>query len=125
MKILIVDDSLLDRKLLINILKKAGIENDVLQASNGEQGLKVLCEYMQDICLVLLDWQMPNIDGIEFMKATRNISGIKGIPIVMITASGSQENRRIAKEANPDLGGYIVKPYTASTLINTIEQYVK
>ncbi|MBU0469639.1 MAG: response regulator [Candidatus Omnitrophica bacterium] len=125
MKILIVDDSLLDRKLLMNVLKKAGFENEILQASNGEEGIKMMYEYMQEICLIFLDWQMPNMDGIEVLKLTRNISYVKDIPIIMVTASGSEANKKVALDANPDLAGYVVKPYTASSLIRTVEPYLK
>lgn len=125
MKILIIDDSLLDRKLLMNVLKKAGFTNEILQASNGEEGIKKMYEYMQEICLIFLDWQMPNMDGIEVLKATRSISGIKDIPIVMVTASGSEANKKVAWDANPDLAGYVVKPYTAASLVRTIEPYLK
>ena len=125
MKILIIDDSLLDRKLLINVLKKGGFENEILQASNGEEGIKMMYEYMQEICLVFLDWQMPNMDGIEVLLLTGNIAGIKDIPIVMVTASGSESNKKVAWDANPDLAGYVVKPYTAASLIRTVEPYIK
>jgi two-component system chemotaxis response regulator CheY len=124
-KILLIDDSLLDRKLLTNILKKSNIENEVLQAGNGEEGLKILINNFADICLIIVDWQMPVMDGISFMKATRNVSQVAEIPIVMVTASGSEEDRKLAKSINPDLAGYIVKPYTTQTLLHTIEPFLK
>lgn len=125
LKILLIDDSLLDRKLLINILKKSDIENEVLQAGNGEEGLQILINNFADICLIIVDWQMPIMDGIAFMKATRSVSQVAHIPIVMVTASGSEEDRRLAKSINPDIAGYIVKPYTSQTLLRTIEPFIK
>ncbi len=125
MKILIIDDSLMDRKILSNMIKKNGILNDILQAADGEEGLKVLSENYRDICLVLLDWQMPKVDGIAFMKAVGNVPEVSAIPIVMITASGSDESKKIARNANPNLAGYIVKPYKPELLIDVIKSLVR
>jgi CheY-like chemotaxis protein len=125
MKILIVDDSLIDRKLTMNLLKKNGIENEVIQAADGEKGLEALSANYKDICLVLLDWQMPNVDGIEFMGATVKVPLTASIPIIMITASGSDEDKRKAREVNPNLAAYIVKPYKPQDFIDSIKPHLK
>lgn len=125
MKILIIDDSLLDRKLLMNVLKKAGFNHEILQAANGEDGVKLMYEHMDEIGLIFLDWQMPNMDGIEVLLLTRTIPGVRDIPVIMVTASGSEANKKVAWDANPDLAGYVVKPFTAATLIRTVEPYLK
>lgn len=124
MKILVVDDSLMDRRLTMNLLKKNEIENEVLQAGDGEEGLKVLSENYQEIGLILLDWQMPKMDGIEFMKGVVKVPEVSDIPIIMITASGSDDNKREAQEANPKLAGYIVKPYKPDDLLGIIRQHI-
>ena len=92
-KILIVDDSVMDRKLLTSVLKKNGVTQEILEAVNGEEGVKVLGEKFKEICLILLDWQMPVMDGLEFMKTVIKVPDVANIPIVMITASGSEENK--------------------------------
>ena len=120
-KILIVDDSLLDRKLLINVIKKAALNNDIFQAANGQEGLKLLSENLSDIGIVLLDWQMPVMDGIEFMRKLRQVSETAQVPVVMITASGSEDNKRIAYGVNPELLGYIVKPYKPEQVLEIIK----
>ena len=125
MKILIIDDSLLDRKLSMNMLKKSGVTQEILQAADGEEGLNVVGRNFREICLILLDWQMPKLNGIEFMKATRNVPEVAGIPIVMITASGSEENKRMARDVNPQLAGYLVKPYTPEQLMETIRPHLR
>jgi two-component system chemotaxis response regulator CheY len=124
-KILIVDDSLFDRKLLVNLLKKAGVKNEILQAGDGEQGLQVLSSHYEEIGLILLDWQMPKIDGIEFMRGVIKVPAVANIPIIMITASGSEENKKLAHDVNPQLAGYIVKPYRSETFINMISPFVE
>ena len=107
------------------MLKKNSIEKEILQASDGEEGLSVLASHYKDIGLILLDWQMPKMDGIEFMKGVVSVPHTSSIPIVMITASASEENKTLAREVNPKLAGYIVKPYKPETLIETIKPYIK
>lgn len=124
MKILVVDDSLMDRRLTMNLLKKNGIENEVLQAGDGEEGLKILSENYKDIALILLDWQMPKMDGLDFMKGVVQVPEVSSIPIIMITASGSDDNRREAREVNPNLAGYVVKPYKPEDLLDVIKSKV-
>src|SRR6185503_5461486 len=107
LKILIIDDSLMDRKLLMNVLRKNIVAVEFLEAVDGEQGIKVLSTNYQEIRLILLDWQMPKIDGIEFMKNVLKVPEVSSIPIIMITASSSEDNRKFAHEVNPKLAGYI------------------
>ena len=125
MKILIVDDSLIDRKLIINALNKAGIPNEVLQAADGEDGFRVLSGNYKDICVIVLDWQMPKMDGMEFMRGVVQVPETSAIPIIMVTASGAEEDKKKAKEVNPNLAGYIVKPYKLEVLIHTMKPFIK
>lgn len=124
MKILIVDDSALDRKLLMSVIKKAGFPQEILEAADGEDALKIVGAHYKDISLILLDWQMPRMNGIEFMKGMVKVPEVASIPIVMVTASGSEDNKKFAKEVNPNLAGYIVKPYKPDILISTIKPFV-
>ncbi|MBF0571260.1 MAG: response regulator [Candidatus Omnitrophica bacterium] len=125
MKILVVDDSLLDRKLLIRILMKSGISQEILQAENGEQAMEILANNYKDICLILLDWQMPKISGIELMAGIVKIPELSNIPIIMVTASGSDENKRTAGHVNPNLAGYLVKPYKPEELLSMIKPFLR
>ena len=115
----------MDRKLISSALKKNGVTSGILEAKDGEEALKILGENPQDICIILLDWQMPNMDGIGFMKAVRKVPAVAHIPIVMITASGSEDNKKQAREVNPDLAGYVVKPYSPVKLVEMISSYIK
>jgi two-component system chemotaxis response regulator CheY len=125
MKILVVDDSTLDRKLLIRTLIKAEVQQEILQAEDGEQALEVLANHHQDIGLLLLDWQMPKMNGIELMAGMTKIPVLASIPIVMVTASGSEDNKKLARDINPNLAGYIVKPYKSDELLQVIKPYLK
>lgn len=124
MKILVVDDSLLDRKLLIRTLVKSGISQEILQAEDGEGAMEVLANSYADIGLVLLDWQMPKVSGIELMAGMVKIPELSQIPIIMITASGSDENKRAAYQVNPNLAGFVVKPYKPEELLSTLKPFL-
>ena len=125
MKILVVDDSTLERKLLIALLKKCGVENEILQAENGEAALQLLGANYKEIGLILLDWQMPVMSGLEFMEGVVKVPAVASIPIIMVTASGSEENRKQAKDINTNLAGYIIKPYKPDVLLETIKPFIK
>ena len=125
MKILVVDDSLLDRKLLIRVLMKSGISQEILQAEDGEQAMEILARNYGDICLILLDWQMPKVSGIELMAGMVKIPELSKMPIIMVTASGSEENRRAAHQVNPNLAGFVVKPYKPEELLAVIKPFLK
>ncbi|MCD4780559.1 MAG: response regulator [Candidatus Omnitrophica bacterium] len=125
MKILIVDDSRLDRTLVRNVIKKAGFTNEIMEASDGEEGFSLLSDHFNDICLILLDWEMPKMNGIQFLQAVGRVPAVSHIPVIMISASGSEKKKQEAHDANPLLAGYIVKPYSSETLINKIGFFVK
>ncbi len=124
MKILVIDDSDLERELLIEVLKGAGVKDEFLQARSGEEAIQILGTRFKEIGLILLDWQMPEMSGMEFMEGVVKVPTVAKIPIVMVTASGSEENKKKAKEVNPNLAGYVVKPYTPNSLLDTIKPYI-
>src|SRR5476649_1526651 len=125
MKILVVDDSLLDRKLLIRVLMKSGIVQEILQAEDGEKAMEILATGYMDICLILLDWQMPKVSGIELMAGMVKIPELSKIPIIMVTASSSDENIKAAHQVNPSLAGYLVKPYKPEELLAAIKPFLR
>ncbi|MDE2221811.1 MAG: response regulator [Candidatus Omnitrophica bacterium] len=125
MKILVVDDSLLDRKLLIRVLMKAGVSHEILQAENGEQAMEILAAQYMDIGLLMLDWQMPKVSGIELMAGMVKIPELAQIPIIMVTASGSEDNKRAAYQVNPRLAGFLAKPYKPEDLLAAVQPHLK
>ena len=123
MKIIIVDDSLLDRKLLARTLVNLGVKNEILQADNGDAGLSLIVENLGDIALVFLDYQMPNITGVELMEGLVKVPMTADLPIIMVTASASEESKQAAYQVNPKLAGYVLKPFKPDQLMADIKPY--
>ena len=123
-KILVVDDSDVEGELLIEVLKGASVTNSFLQAKTGEDAVQILGTQYKEIGLILLDWQMPKMSGMEFMEAVVKVPTVAAIPIIMVTASGTDENKKKARVVNPSLIGYIVKPYTPESLLDIIYPFV-
>lgn len=125
MKILIVDDSLLDRKLLSRSLVNSGVKNEILQAENGEAALEVIGQNLDQIGLIFLDYQMPNISGVELMEGLVKVPQTSSIPIIMVTASAAEDSKQAAYRANPNLAGYLIKPFKPDQLMALIKSYVQ
>lgn len=113
-KILIVDDSKTMRKIITRTLRQADIVVDkISEAEDGQVALDILQEEKPDI--ILCDINMPNMDGIEFLKQKSASESLKNIPIVMITTeSGSQDIIKQAQELGA--AGSLGKPFTSDKL---------
>lgn len=111
MRILVVDDFQTMRRIVINLLRQLGF-NNVAEAADGKLALdKVMSE---DFDLIISDWNMPNMTGLEFLKHVRADANKKKIPFIMVTAEGKKENVIAAVHAG--VSNYIVKPFNAATL---------
>jgi two-component system chemotaxis response regulator CheY len=109
MRVLIVDDSSVMRKIVGRSLQQAGLPiAQVLEAGNGEEALAVLHQGKVD--LILCDINMPVMDGLEFVKQLSGMENAKGIPVVMITTEGSEGH--VLKALSAGARGYIRKPFT-------------
>jgi len=120
MGILVVDDFATMRKIIKNLLKQAGY-NNIVEAEDGAEALKVLKSEKADF--IISDWNMPNMNGLEFLKAVRADSEFSGLPFLMVTAEGLKEN--VVSAIKAGVSGYIVKPFTADVLSEKIEKTVK
>jgi len=123
-KILLVEDSAVQRKMIANIISEAGYKNEILEAGDGNVGIDLLSSHYADIALVLCDWNMPNINGLEFIRAAANVPAVKDVPIIMVTTEGTEEKIEEAKEAHPNLAGYVPKPFTPQGLREAIDEII-
>ncbi|MCF8108093.1 MAG: response regulator [Desulfohalobiaceae bacterium] len=108
--VLIVDDSNTMRKIVNRSLRQAGLEFDsVLEAGDGQAALEVLAGEKPDI--ILSDINMPNMDGLEFLKQKANDASIKDIPVVMVTTEGGSEDM-VEQALSLGAQGCVKKPFT-------------
>ena len=116
-KILIVDDFSTMRKIIRNILTQLGFKN-ILEADDGTTALEILKKEKVD--LIISDWNMPKMSGLELLKAVRSDENFKDIPFVMVTAEAQKEN--ILEAIKYKVNQYIVKPFTPETLKEKLEK---
>jgi len=112
MKILVVDDFPTMRRIVKTLMRQNGYTNFV-EAEDGAQGLKTL-ESTPDIEFIVSDWNMPNMTGLEFLKAVRADSRFQHLPFLMVTAESEKE--QIIDAVKSGVSNYIVKPFTGATL---------
>ena len=110
-KVLVVDDMSTMRRIVKNVLKQIGY-TDMGEAENGEEGLKKL--RAGGYGLVVSDWNMPVMTGIELLRAIRADPELKHLPVLMVTAEAQKENIMEAVQAG--VNNYVVKPFTAEAL---------
>ncbi|MBW8067413.1 chemotaxis response regulator CheY [Ferrovum sp.] len=111
MKFLVVDDFSTMRRIVRNLLKELGFTN-VIEAEDGVDALSKL--RAGDIEFVVSDWNMPNMTGIDLLRAIRKDPSLRHLPVLMVTAEAKKEN--IIEAAQAGASGYIVKPFTAATM---------
>ena len=111
MNVLIVDDYKTMLRIIENLLKQLGFKN-ISQATDGSMALKMMRE--NSYGLVISDWNMEPMTGLELLKEVRADAKLKSIPFIMVTAESKTENVVAAKQAG--VSNYIVKPFNAATL---------
>ncbi len=113
--ILIVDDEEMNLDLLEMQLEGAGFKT--LQAKDGMHAIEMLVKH-DDIRLVLLDWMMPGMDGMEFLEKLRSNSKYRSLPVIMQTARGQKSE--VLKAVNAGANYYLIKPYTQEKLLDEV-----
>uniref|UniRef100_A0A7V4JR73 Response regulator n=1 Tax=Thermodesulfobacterium geofontis TaxID=1295609 RepID=A0A7V4JR73_9BACT len=116
-KILIVDDFATMRKIIKNILLQLGFK-DVLEADDGTTALEFLKK--QKVDLIIADWNMPKMSGLELLKAVRNNEDLKDIKFIMVTAEAQKES--VIEAIKHGVNQYVVKPFTPETLKEKLEK---
>jgi two-component system chemotaxis response regulator CheY len=117
MRVLIVDDAPKIRWILRYILKRNGFTN-VTEAHNGKSALKVLKK--EKIDLILCDWNMPVMSGLELLNKVRFDDELKNVPFIMITAESQKDN--IAKAVKAGITDYVMKPFTAKAISEKLQK---
>lgn len=118
LKVLIVDDDFINRKLLQTLLKKYPNVTDTLEAENGADALKMIKEN-SDISLVLLDLVMPVLDGIEFLKIFRSDMANMHIPVIVLSTDDTKKTDALNHGSND----FLTKPIKEEKLFEKITQW--
>ncbi len=119
-KILIVDDFATMRRILKNILKQLGFKNFV-EADDGTTAWEVL--EGQGIDLIISDWNMSKMTGLELLKKVRANDTYKGIPFLMVTAEAQKQN--VIEAVQAGVSNYVVKPFTAEAISDKLEKILR
>jgi two-component system, chemotaxis family, chemotaxis protein CheY len=112
MRILVVDDFQTMRRIIVNLLRQLGFTN-MVEADDGATAWERL-QGGEQVDLIISDWNMPKMTGIDFLKNVRTHEKLKALPFIMVTAEGKRENVIAAVQAG--VSNYIVKPFNAATL---------
>lgn len=120
-KILVVDDFPTMRKIVKSVLKQLGLSN-ITEAEDGAEALGIL-KSDNTFEFVVSDWNMPNMTGIELLKAVRAEAALKHLPFLMITAEAEKDN--IVEAVRSGVSSYIVKPFNAATMKEKLEKIFK
>ena len=118
-KILVIEDEQDIQTLLEYNLGQAGFE--VLQSENGEEGLWLAIERQPD--LILLDWMLPLLSGIEVLRQLRNRADTRDIPVIMMTARGGEGDRLRGLDGGAD--DYVTKPFSPAELLARVRAIIR
>lgn len=116
-KILVVDDFSTMRSIINGILREIGF-NNIIEADDGNTALKKLRE--EEVGLILSDWKMPNMNGLELLRIVKSDEYLKNIPFIMVITEGQEENILQAVKAGVD--SYITKPFTRGIMEEKIKK---
>ncbi|MBR7118429.1 MAG: chemotaxis response regulator CheY [Helicobacteraceae bacterium] len=117
MKLLVVDDSSTMRRIIKNTLQRLGYE-DILEAEHGLQAWELL-DTIDGINILITDWNMPEMNGLDLVKKVKGDQRFADIPIIMVTTEGGKAEVITALKAG--VNNYIVKPFTPQVLKEKLE----
>lgn len=119
LKVLIVDDSMVMRKIVVKSLRAAGFDIEPIEAADGKEALKKVNAKVQ---LIITDWNMPQMDGLSFAKKIKEDKNTKHIPIIMLTTEGSMAKFEEALDCGVD--DYVTKPFTPEKLKKKLDKFI-
>jgi len=116
MKCMVVDDSALTRRILVNSLRAIGCTN-VVEAADGKQALE---SCTPDVDLVITDWNMPGMSGMQFVRSLRSNPAFASLPVLLVTSRSARDD--VAEAVSAGVNGYILKPVTPELLRANVDR---
>ncbi len=117
LKVLVVDDQESVRKMTAMTLEQLGIRH-IHEAENGKKAMEIAS--LQPIDLILSDYYMDEMDGLDLLRAVRGHPVVRRVPFILLTGRGDRE--LVVKAAQAGVNNYLIKPFTAQVLRQKIEQ---
>jgi two-component system chemotaxis response regulator CheY len=116
MRAIVIDDSRAIRLILRRIVGQAGFE--VLEAEDGKEAIEILAGLDAAPELALIDWNMPNMNGLEFVSAARADKRLRDMSLVMVTTESEQS--QVARALAAGAHEYVIKPFTSDALLEKL-----
>jgi two-component system chemotaxis response regulator CheY len=119
LKVLVVDDQFSVRQMTRLTLQELGIRH-IHESENGKEGFQKAT--VQPLDLIISDYNMPEMDGLEFLRAVRGHQAVRKLPFILLTGRGDKE--LVVKAAQAGVNNYLIKPFNAQILREKIEQVI-
>ena len=120
LKILLIEDDMIEVMKLNRTISSLKLDHTVIEANNGEDALEILNKKDQLPDIILLDLNMPKVNGIEFLKILKNDTQLKYIPIIVLTTSSNKKDLKACFEFG--IAGYVLKPLKYEDYMTKIER---
>lgn len=121
MNVIVADDSMVVRSIVTRAIKSLG--HNPIPATHGGEAIDILENKGEPIGLILMDWNMPTMDGFEALKTIKSNTQFSSIPVVMLTSESDESRIQMAFDAG--VNGYVEKPFTPEELIESLEKVIK
>jgi two-component system, chemotaxis family, chemotaxis protein CheY len=119
----VVDDDDDAREMVIEYLKLMGFK-DLVSFKNGAEAITYLMSQRNEVGLIVSDWEMPEMSGLELLRACKNQEELSKIPFVMVTSQSSIERMKVMQAAKANVDQYVLKPFNSSELKKRVEQVI-
>ena len=119
LKILLIEDDMIEVMKMNRTLSSLKLDHKIIEANNGEEALKILEDKFSLPDIILLDLNMPKINGIEFLRILKNDAALKYIPTVILTTSNNQKD--LLECYKIGVSGYVLKPLKYEDYVSKIE----
>ncbi len=120
LKILLIEDDAIEVMKLNRTISSLGLKHEIIEANNGEEAIKILEEKDKLPDIILLDLNMPKINGIEFLSILKNDDTLKYIPTIILTTSNNHKD--VLECYKIGIAGYILKPLKYEEYVSKIEK---